>query len=284
MADAIGLGPIGRKAMGVQLPPSVLTVVIPEKLIAETREKEIVSAVANTTVEGFRKGKAPRKMVEERLDPTKVREEVLKQLLPKTYMEAITEHNLKPVISPKIHVTKLDEGKNWEYTATTCEAPIVDITGYKDEVQKITVKSKIIIPGKEKQEPKFDEILQAVVSAAKVTIPQILIEGEVERLLSQLLDEIKTLGLSLDQYLASTHKTAEDLKKEYAAKAENDIKFEFILQQIADQEKITVEQKEIDEAIQKAKDDKEKQNLEANRYLLASILRQQKTLDFLKNL
>ena len=45
-----------------------------------------------------------------------------------------------------------------------------------------------------------------------------------------------------------------------------------------------VEEKEIAEAIQAAKNDEEKKNLESNRYLLASILRQQKTLDFLKNL
>ena len=34
----------------------------------------------------------------------------------------------------------------------------------------------------------------------------------------------------------------------------------------------------------KAKDEKERENLKNNRYLLASILRQQKVLDFLKNL
>jgi regulator of RNase E activity RraA len=53
---------------------------------------------------------------------------------------------------------------------------------------------------------------------------------------------------------------------------------------IAEDEKIVVEEKEIEEAIQKAKDEKERENLMRNRYLLASILRQQKTLDFLKNL
>jgi hypothetical protein len=45
-----------------------------------------------------------------------------------------------------------------------------------------------------------------------------------------------------------------------------------------------VEQKEIDEAITQAKSEQEKASLESNKYLLANILRQQKTLDFLKNL
>ncbi len=103
-------------------------------------------------------------------------------------------------------------------------------------------------------------------------------------MLAQLLDEIKGLGLSLDQYLASTQKTVDQARNDYTQKAENDIKFEFALQAIADQEKITVDNQEIDEAILRATDTKEKANLEKNRYLLASILRQQKTLDFLKNL
>ena len=43
-------------------------------------------------------------------------------------------------------------------------------------------------------------------------------------------------------------------------------------------------EKEVEEAINQAKTEAEKQNLEGNRYLLASIIRQQKTLDFIRNL
>ena len=43
-------------------------------------------------------------------------------------------------------------------------------------------------------------------------------------------------------------------------------------------------EKEIEEAIQAAKTETEKENLSQNRYLLASIIRQQKTLDFIRNL
>ena len=102
--------------------------------------------------------------------------------------------------------------------------------------------------------------------------------------MAQTLDEVKRLGLTLDQYLASTGRNTEALREEYAKKAEGDIKLEFILQKIAEDEKITVEEKEIDEAITQAKTEVERQNLQNNRYLLASIIRQQKTLDFLRNL
>ena len=56
------------------------------------------------------------------------------------------------------------------------------------------------------------------------------------------------------------------------------------MQKIADLENIKVEEKELNEALEKAKDEKEREYLEKNRYMLAGILRQQKTFDFLKNL
>jgi len=148
----------------------------------------------------------------------------------------------------------------------------------------VTAKSKIVVPGKEPTPANFEDVSKAVMESATIKIPKIIIEQEVDRLLAQTLDEVKRLGLTLDQYLASTGRSTESLRQEYEKKAENDIKLEFLLQKIAEDEKIVVEDKEIDEAIAQAKTDAEKQNLQNNRYLLASIIRQQKTLDFLRNL
>lgn len=262
----------------------ILQVTIPQAAIKKTRTEVIADIVKNTTLPGFRKGMAPQKLVEGKIEPMKLQEDILRKLLPGSYTEAIKEHNLKPVVSPKIHVEKLGEGKDWEFSATTCELPEVTLADYKKKVKDVTAKSKIVVPGKEEQGPNMDEIMKAVMDSVTVTIPHILVETEVERLLAQLLDEIKSLGLSLDQYLASTHKTIEELKKDYEEKAKQDLIFEFSLQKIADDEKINVEQKELEEALQQAKSDAERKNLEANMYLLATILRQQKTLDFLKHL
>ena len=166
----------------------------------------------------------------------------------------------------------------------TCEAPIIKLGKYKENIQKITAKSKIIIPGKEPVPVKFEDIVKALLDNITAEIPGILVDNETDRLLSQTLEDVKKLGLTLDQYLSSTGKNPQILREEYRKKAENDIKLEFTLLKIAEEEKIVVEEKEIEEAIKASKSDDERKNLEANRYLLASILRQQKTLDFLKNL
>lgn len=269
-----------------------LTITIAKEQVRKAWDQTVAKATQHAQLPGFRKGKAPKKLVEDNLDYEKVTEETLKELLPKAYIDAVSEHKLQPIINPRIHVQKIGEGKHptenadadWVFSAETCEAPKIELGNYKDAIQKITAKSKIVIPGKEPEPVKMDDIVNALLESTQVTIPRILIDGEVERHLSQLLDDVKKLGLTLDQYLSSTGKTPDSLRKEYEQKAENNIKFEFAIQKVAQDAKIVVEEKEIEEAIQKAKSDEERKSLETNKYLLTQILRQQKTLDFLKNL
>ena len=261
-----------------------IAVVLPWSLVKKTQEEIIEEHVKDASVPGFRKGKAPRKLIEESLDKGHIKEDVLRKLLLQAYANAVKEHKITPIISPKIHVQKLDDEKDWEFSAQTCEMPKIDLGKYKDEVKKVTSKSKIEVPGKEKIAVSFEEITKSLLDSIKLSIPSVILEQEVEKLLAQTLDEIKRLGLTLDQYLASTGKTIESLREGYRLKAVNDVKLEFILSEIAKAENIIVEDKEINEAVSTAKTPEEKQNLEQNRYLLASIIRQQKTLDFLKNL
>jgi FKBP-type peptidyl-prolyl cis-trans isomerase (trigger factor) len=262
----------------------VLTITVQWAQVAKTKTIVVEEMTNSAQLPGFRKGKAPKKLVEEKLNKEKVNEEVLRKILPQGYVEAVKEHKLNPVVSPRIQIVTMEEGKDWQFVATTCEAPKIDLKDYKDNIKKINAKSKILIPGKEPTPPNLDEVITELLKSVSMQIPQIIIDSETERLLAQTLDEIKRLGLTLDQYLASTGKTAEALKEEYAAKAKNDIGFEFALRQIAQAENITVEDKEIDEAVNQGKTEEEKKNLASNKYLLASIIRQQKTLDFLKNL
>ena len=87
----------------------------------------------------------------------KANEEILKKLLPDTYIAAVQEHKLRPIINPKIHVNSVNPDEDWSYTALTCEVPEIDLGDYKKAIVKVTEKCKIIIPGQEeKKEPNFD--------------------------------------------------------------------------------------------------------------------------------
>jgi len=79
-------------------------------------------------------------------------------------------------------------------------------------------------------------------------------------------------------------KTAEDIKKEYQQESEKNWRLELALNKIADEEKITVSDQDIDEALNKITNPKEKEELNNQRYMLSSMIRRQKTLEFLQNL
>ena len=107
---------------------------------------------------------------------------------------------------------------------------------------------------------------------------------EANRLLSDLIDRTRQLGLTMEQYLISKGKSREQLRAEYADEAKKNLTLEFALMEIAEAENITVNQTDIDNLLNNIKDEKEKEKLKSNSYYLAHLLRQQKTIDFINNL
>jgi trigger factor len=259
-----------------------LTITIPWTDVAKTYEKVVVDMVKNAELPGFRIGKAPRELVEKNIDKTKVYEEALKTLIPASYNTAITEQKVKPIVSPKIELKDATENKDWIFIAHTCEQPTVTVGDYKKAIQG--TKTKILKPGEEPKKPTLDELLMALYTTVTVTLPPLLIEHEVNRLLSELIDQTKKLGLTVEQYLASTQRTSETIKKEYEEQAKRTLTLEFALEEIADGEGILVSDDDIDAVIKTGKTDEEKKALENQRYYLASVLRRQKTLDFLASI
>lgn len=275
----------------------VVTINIPSVDVEKTRRLITDELVKNVEVQGFRKGAAPRHLAEQKLNKQQVQEEVVRKTLSDEYTAAVKQLKIRPIINPRVHIEPFEEGTGLSFTAETCEEPQVVLGNYKDEAKKI--KSTPVGPMQQGQaanvnqtnQPadqldnrRLDQILNAILSVSKIQIPKILRESEADRLLSQLLDELKRLGVSLDQYLASRQKTAESLRSEYEIRAEQDLKLEFILRKIADTENIKVEEPDVKKAMEQIKNPEERQQIMKNPYMVAAIIRQQKTLDFLSKL
>ncbi len=263
-----------------------ITVIVPWNEAKKAQEEIENDLIKHVKIAGFRPGAAPKNVAKAKLNPELVKEEVLKKVVGKAYNDALTKHDLKPLITPHVHIEVFTEGTDIVFTAETCEEPVIELGKYKDEIKKVTAKNKIVVPGKEEKKPgdSIDEILDVALKTAKITVPHVLIENESGRLLTQLLEELKKLGLTLDQYLNSRNVTPEQLKEEYNAKAENDLKLEFFLRKVADEEKITVEKEDIERALGTIENPKEREEIMKNPYLVASIIRQQKTVTFLSEL
>lgn len=264
-----------------------LTITIPWKEIQDMYEVVITETASATEVARFRKGKAPKQIVEENIDKTKTYEETIKRLVPKAYTAAVTEHKIAPIMMPQIELKSAEEGKDWVVLARTCERPVITLKDYKQAISdlKASKTPKIIVPGQEKpgdekaKGPSVDEVLDALLLTIEAKLPGILLEHEVTHQLSQLVDQTKKLGLTVEQYLASTGKTADGIRADYKAQAAKNLTLEFGLEAIADKESVTVSDEEVNKLLATAKSDEERKTLEGQRYYLTSLIRRQKTLD-----
>jgi len=272
-----------------------IIIVIPWEEIKITYEKLVERAASELQIKGFRKGKVPKKIAEENLDKSKIYSQVIQELIPNYYEEALRKNNLNPIVNPEITLVSSKENSDWEIKILICEKPQINLGNYKEELSKLNKTSDIWVPatqtGKEpqkdqqkKKDEKIQEIIKWLLENTKIELSDILIEQEVNRRLSELIDQTQKLGLTVEQYLISSGKTTEILKDEYRKQAYETWLIELALNQIADEENIVVDNKEIEETIQKIPSEEEKRKLEAQRYLLASIIRRQKTLDFLASL
>ena len=94
----------------------------------------------NIMIPGFRKGKAPRKMVESMYGPTVFYEDAVNEIFPEIYEKAVTEQGLKAVGAPSVVDMDTTEEGNVALTVSTALYPEVTLGEYKGiEVPKETV-------------------------------------------------------------------------------------------------------------------------------------------------
>ena len=90
-----------------------------------------------TNVPGFRKGKAPRAILEKYVPAESVREEVLDDLVGRSYVEALKQEEIDPYAGPEVKLEDLEEGKPFAFTAKVPLPPEVELGEYKGiEIEK----------------------------------------------------------------------------------------------------------------------------------------------------
>lgn len=94
-------------------------------------------------------------------------------------------------------------------------------------------------------------ITDGIIDKTDITLPQILIDSEINQMFAQMEEDIKRAELKMDDYLTHIKKTREDLTKEWTPAAEKRAKLQLVLNEIAKKEEIVPD-----------KDDLEKQTAE----------------------
>jgi FKBP-type peptidyl-prolyl cis-trans isomerase (trigger factor) len=214
-----------------------LKLTIPWPLIDAAFNRQVEKAVGETEIPGFRKGKAPRDVVEPKLDKSALMSNALSEILPQVYSDEVQKNNLKPILYPQIKIDKGETGQDWEFTATTCEAPEVVLPDYKTELPKLHPKEG---------ENKLQTIVEFLQKNSHVEVPDLLVEEESNHRLSGLAENLTQLGLDLPKYLQTKKITAEGLKAQTAQTARIDLEIELVLNKIRESEKLPDRAKTLD--------------------------------------
>ena len=114
-------GPLERK----------IRVEVPEEKIASEVQNRLQSLSRTTRIQGFRPGKAPLKVVEKRFG-SKVRKEVIGEVVQSSFYEALAKEKLRPANRPAIDPMDEDSGNGLVYTATFEIYPEVNLSSVED--------------------------------------------------------------------------------------------------------------------------------------------------------
>ncbi|WP_353894245.1 trigger factor [Proteinivorax hydrogeniformans] len=110
----------------------VLTVEVPAENVESSIEKAYKKMRKDIEIPGFRKGRVPRKIIENRFGVEVFYEEAANFMLQEFYPKAIEESGIEPVAQPEIDVEELEAGKPFIFKATVTVKPEVELGEYKD--------------------------------------------------------------------------------------------------------------------------------------------------------
>lgn len=268
MLDEEKIDAIGRPAVqltkiakGNPLGFIIKTAVMPEvtlpdyKKIAEEKGKkvsiEVTDKEVEDTIENIRKSRAPR--------------------IPHEHKEGDDHTNHEDEIGPLPELTD-------EFVQSLGDFKTVDDF-------KIKLKANIALEKENHEKEKNRvEILEGILEKTEVSIPQILIEQELDRMLYRMKSDIAQMGLSYDDYLKYMGKSEEAMRKEFENDAKKRVQMELIIGEIAHKENIKPDEKKRDEQVTELLNMYKEADQERTRAYVESMLVNEQTLAFLESL
>jgi trigger factor len=107
-----------------------LTVEVSFDDLKPSMDKAYREIAKSVNIPGFRKGKVPPLVIDQRFGRGAIIQEALNDALPKFYGEAVAENSLNPLAQPEVEVTKLEDGELIEFTAEVDVRPEFDLPDF----------------------------------------------------------------------------------------------------------------------------------------------------------
>ncbi len=151
----------------------LLTVTVPKEEVDKGLDKAFKKVVKQINVPGFRKGKMPRPLFEQRFGVESLYQDALDFILPEAYGNAVEEAEINPVDRPEIDVTQMEKGKELIFEATVTVEPEVELGDYKG----LSIEKQ----DREVTDEEFNQAIEDAVSRqAELTVKEgEIVEGDV---------------------------------------------------------------------------------------------------------
>ncbi|MFM1896954.1 MAG: hypothetical protein RLZZ385_2028 [Pseudomonadota bacterium] len=94
-----------------------MTIAVPSHEVESAVNERLQQAARNVRMNGFRQGKVPLRVIKDRYGKG-VRQEVVGELMSKSYYEALSKESIKPAGQPRIEAKTIEEGRDLEFVAT----------------------------------------------------------------------------------------------------------------------------------------------------------------------
>lgn len=222
--------------------PVVFQLIIPWEKVKSEYQKILSSAGTKAEIDGFRPGKAPLNLVEEKIGKSRIYQDVIDAVVPPAYREEVEKRGLKPIITPRLKPVKLSENQDWEFEVAVVELPQVNLGDWEANISLALTPLKIVADVKQveteadkkaKDAKRLQAAFDTLLKTVKVELPQMLVDEEVNIQLSRLVDQVRAVGMTVEQYLAAKQLTADKLRADYEKTAGDALTLNLALDAVA---------------------------------------------------
>ncbi|ACV64086.1 trigger factor [Desulfofarcimen acetoxidans DSM 771] len=110
----------------------LLEVEVDQEQFSQALNDAYRKVVKNVNIPGFRKGKAPKRVIERYFGKEALYNEAVEAIIPDAYMKAVEEQNIFPIDQPQMELVQVEEGKPVIFKATVTVKPEVELGQYTD--------------------------------------------------------------------------------------------------------------------------------------------------------
>ncbi|WP_432252214.1 trigger factor [Streptomyces sp. HNM1019] len=160
-----------------------LTVEVPFEELKPSLDAAYKKINQQVTVPGFRKGKIPARIIDQRFGRGAVLEEAVNEALPKFYTDAVNEGELNPLGQPEVDITELKDNELLTFTAEVDIRPAIEIPDYSGievTVDSVEVSDEDIDTSVEQLRERFATTSPVERAAAEGDIVVIDLEAKVD--------------------------------------------------------------------------------------------------------